>query len=421
MSFKREVRLCLASHHFFPTHGGATLRFLRYLPGLRERGIETTVMAGTPKAKKILTPDITQEWYRSPVGEILPTEVIEGTPIHRVRLPEKAGWSRSMIFNRAVVRYCRQDGSRPDAMQLLSSLRPRSLVWLMRLRKLGIPTVYAYTSPPKLPNTPIRRARRKLASRVLYRQLNCVVAQSVAMERLLWDAGVRTRVEIIPNGVDLRRFHPATSDEERKALRAALGLGGIDRMIATVGTVTPRKGTDLLIEAWNKVVQRFPDTHVVIVGPLFDASHPVFGEFRRRIDRLITASNAAERVHFTGFVDNVEEYLRASDVFVLPTSEEGLPGAVLEAMASGVPVILTPFVGLPDELGKPGTEYLLIERKPEAIAAAIVTLLEDDDVRVSLGRRGRRWVDTTMDIERSLDRYAALYWELAEQGGPRSR
>jgi glycosyltransferase involved in cell wall biosynthesis len=87
--------------------------------------------------------------------------------------------------------------------------------------------------------------------------------------------------------------------------------------------------------------------------------------------------------------------------------------AALEAMACAVPVVLTPFVGLPQEFGKPGREYLLAEHDPAAIAAAITILLDNRNLRLDIGNNALAWVKQTMDVERSLDRYAALYREIA--------
>ena len=89
---------------------------------------------------------------------------------------------------------------------------------------------------------------------------------------------------------------------------------------------------------------------------------------------------------------------------------------VLEAMASGIPVVLTPHIGLPKDFGKPGHHYLLADRNPDAIAAVITELMANDELCAKLGRKGRRWVEETMDIEHAIDQYAALYHELAEQG-----
>ncbi|MFY9942809.1 MAG: hypothetical protein WAK57_11595, partial [Desulfobacterales bacterium] len=137
----------LASAHFFPTHGGAQLRYLRYIPGLRDRGILTRVLTGTPKLKKNAPPQ--PEGIAGPSGEgHAPTEEIpDGTPIERIPLPVTAGWRRSIAFNQAVLRYCRQPGYHPQILQLVSSLQPRSIFWLRQMRRTGAALVYDYTLP----------------------------------------------------------------------------------------------------------------------------------------------------------------------------------------------------------------------------------------------------------------------------------
>ena len=410
-----EVKLCLASQHFFPTPGGAQLRFLRYLPGLRERGVQALVVTGTPKIRKLTASDMSQAWYEQPIGEVLPRETIENTPVHRIRLPERNSRRRSLIFYRGLHHLCRHGDSRPDVMQLLPALHPVSIPWLSRLRALGIPLLAAYTIPLEVPSQPLKRAVRRMASWVLYRQLTCVVAGSAVMRDHARQHGVSAPIEVIPNGVDLRRFRPSVADDERKAIRDLLGLRNGDSMITTVGALTPRKGPDLLLEAWGRVARRFPDAHLTLIGPRADEDHPRWGEFERKLENLVRASEAGSRVHFTGFVSNVEAYLRGSDVFVFPSSKEGQPNVVLEAMASGLPVVLTPFLGLSEDLGRPDHHYLLTERNSEALANAVATLLESSDLRATLGQRARQWVEETMDVERSLDRYAALYQDLVKQ------
>jgi glycosyltransferase involved in cell wall biosynthesis len=84
-------------------------------------------------------------------------------------------------------------------------------------------------------------------------------------------------------------------------------------------------------------------------------------------------------------------------------------------MASGLPVVMTPFFGQSEDLGQPGQQYLLVERNPEALATVIAELFEEEGLRATLGQRARRWVEANMDVERSLDRYAAFYHGLAEK------
>jgi glycosyltransferase involved in cell wall biosynthesis len=84
-------------------------------------------------------------------------------------------------------------------------------------------------------------------------------------------------------------------------------------------------------------------------------------------------------------------------------------------MASGLPVIMTPFVGLSRDFGEPEREYLRVDRHPEALATAIAKVLEDEPMGATLGRCARSWVEKTMDVERSMDRFATLYHELADR------
>jgi len=419
MSTSQTIELCLASQHFFPTHGGAQLRFLRYLPGLRDRGICTRVLSGTPKLKKKAEQRGASLPRKLNSNASQSAEPIQGIPIHRVHLPGRAGWPRSIVFNQALFSYCTGPDYRPDVVQVVSSLQPRSLPWVIRLQQMGIPVVYAYTIPATMPSNPVKRAFRRWTLQMLYRQVDCLVVNSAVMRDLSLQIGVRTRFEVIPNGVDLKRFRPAANPEERRALRASLGVGDHQKMITIVGAVHPRKGSDVLLEAWKELIAQFPDTHLFLVGLRKDLQYPKLDGFRARLQAAIAASGAGDRVHFTGTVRNPEDYLRASDVFAFPSQREGLPNAVLEAMASGVPVVLTPFLGLSDDLGRPGTEYLLADRNPVSLAATIAEILQNRDLATRLGENGRRWVERTMDLERSLDRYASLYRGLAETAGRR--
>jgi glycosyltransferase involved in cell wall biosynthesis len=407
------LRLCLASAHFFPTHGGAQLRYLRYLPGFRSRGIEPCVFTGTPKAKKA-TGDDALAWDRSlPPGRRLPDARIDGTPVHRVRLPDGAGWGRSFHFNRGLVRFCRDPSTRPDVVQLVSGLQPRSAFWVRQIRAQGIPVVFAYTLIAELPRHPLRRWLRRATTRFLHERMDRIVVSSEVMKESVRSFGTRTPVEVIPNGVDVARFSPPGGEGERCRLRQSLGIEADALVVTAVGPIHPRKGTDLLLDAWTRLAPRFPQAHLFLVGLRKDESYPDLAEFRDRVRGLVEASGAPDRIHFTGLVRNVPDYLRASDVFAFPSRREGMPNVVLEAMATGLPSVLTPFVGLSPELGADGAEYLLAPMEGEGLAAALESLLRDPALRRRVGEAARRHVVRTMSLEAVLDRFARLYREVA--------
>ncbi len=415
MNSRTTHRLCLASPVFFPTYGGSQLRFKRYLPGLSQRDLDIRVFTGTPHSKEMSTEESAQ-WGAYPVGEFMPLSYIDGVPVHRVRLPDAKGKPRTRTYNRKLLELCDAPEYRPDVLQMVGPLKPMSIPLLKKLRDRGIPKLYAVTvAPPR----PAQRKWYSLAQRKeieLFNLLDCIVTNNEPLKEFVRGLGIRTRVEIIPNGVDLARFRPAETPAERQSLRDQLGIAASDTMIISVGGIMPRKGSDLLVEAWAQLLGEHPDTHLVLVGPRKDMEQPGLALFRRRLENLVQQSGAPERVHFTGLSNQVSAYTRAADIFVLPSEREGMPNSVLEAMASRVPVVLTPFKGLSHDLGQAGKQYLLSERNAPALAATLHQLLASAALRSTIAQQGYDWVRQTMSLDRSLDLYAALYHEMAETG-----
>jgi glycosyltransferase involved in cell wall biosynthesis len=244
--------------------------------------------------------------------------------------------------------------------------------------------------------------------------VDCVVASSTVVRESLRAIGVTTRIEVIPNGVDTRTFAPPASPQARRAVAEQLGLDPDAEIVLYVGGLIPRKGIDVLVEAWAKIARCRPRAFLVLVGP---DPQQLWGEgessgFLAQIRASLAASGAKERVVFTGLRDNVAPYYQAADVFAFPSRREGMGNVVLEAMSSGVPCVLAPFAGLPDDFGHPGEQYLLVERTPDAFADAICTLLDDPDRHMQFGHQARQWAEEQLGVAHSLDKYAALYREL---------
>jgi glycosyltransferase involved in cell wall biosynthesis len=412
----KKLNLCLAAPSFYPTYGGAQLRFLRYLSGFRDRSIDTRIVTGTPTANEHTSPGHAEEWRRNRVGKLLVSATPDGTPVQRVRLPDEKGWRREILFNQTVARYCRQTDHRADVLQLVTGLRPLNIPWIRYLQARRIAVAYAVTIAPnqsKQPKNRLKRIYRTWSARELYNQLDCIITNNTPLRDMVREMGATTPVEVIPNGVDLRRFQPPGTGTEHRELRLGLGVTGKDFLVTTVGAVIPRKGCDLLLEAWLNIAARFPSAHLALIGPRTDLQDPKLSAFRDRLEALRQASPAPQNVHFVGEVANIETYMRATDVFVLPSDREGMPNSVLEAMASKVPVVMTPFTGLSDDLGKPGRHFLLAERDAGKLADAILGLLTNPELRAELAASGHDWVSSRMDLEMALDRYAGLYHELS--------
>jgi len=340
-----------------------------------------------------------------------PYEVVDSAVVQRIKFPNDQ-FSWSTFFGR-LVQLCTQDQKESDCVQFLS-LRPGVAPWVKEIRRSGISTVFTATMMGEFSNNPIKRAWQRLDRKRRFNMVDQVVVSSGVMLKQLRYLGVSVPIKVIPNGVDLTKFKPPENGLARSRLKEALGLDSNWEVVTAVGPITPRKGIDQLVEAFVRLIGSRPNIHLVLVGPRHDRETVSLQHFSRNLDRTIVEWNAKDRVHFTGGVDNVADYLRASDILVFSSKREGMPNVIPEAMACGVPVIMTPFIGLPEEFGVAGTHYVLSDRNVETLAANIEKLLDDPGLREHISRRARIWVEDNLTVRHSLDQYASLYHDLCE-------
>jgi glycosyltransferase involved in cell wall biosynthesis len=182
------------------------------------------------------------------------------------------------------------------------------------------------------------------------------------------------------NGVDVERFQPGPSN-----LRERLGLPSDAHVVGFVGRLTRDKGLPELVEAFDAILAAKPDAHLLLVGWLDAAEDALGHDLRSRIRKH-------PRIHSTGFVADTAPYYRAMDVMVLPTWREGFPNVVLEAAASGIPVITTLSTGSRDAVVPEVTGLLIPPGYPVAIREAVLQLLHNPERRCRMGAAARAWV-----------------------------
>jgi glycosyltransferase involved in cell wall biosynthesis len=204
-------------------------------------------------------------------------------------------------------------------------------------------------------------------------------------------------------GVDVERFSPGPSN-----VRERLGLPRDAHVVGFVGRMTRDKGLPELIEAFDAILKAEPSAHLLLVG-WFDASEDALGDdVRARIE-------GHPRIHCTGYVADTAPYYRAMDVMVLPTWREGFPNVVLEAGATGIPVVTTLSTGSRDAVAPEVTGLLIPPGYPEAICEAVLGLLRDPERRRRMGEAARPWVIEHFVNGRVLGLTTALYKRLLAQ------
>jgi glycosyltransferase involved in cell wall biosynthesis len=208
------------------------------------------------------------------------------------------------------------------------------------------------------------------------------------------------------NGVDIVRFSPGPS-----GVRDHLGLSREVPIVGFVGRLTRDKGLPELIEAFESILKAQPDARLLLVG-WFDASEDALNDALRA--RILDHP----RIHCTGFVADTAPYYRAMDLMVLPTWREGFPNVVLEAAATGIPVITTLSTGSRDSVVPEVTGLLIPPGYPEAISEAVLKLLRNPERRRRMGEAARAWVLEHFVDERVLGLAATFYKNMlaAEEG-----
>lgn len=281
--------------------------------------------------------------------------------------------------------------------------------------RLGIPMV---VSPHgTLPYTSGRGSAKRLWDNLLSRRLLRSIAHVIALTeaeaadtRALW-ARLGSRLEderltIIPNGVQLP---PDEAAADRSAFREQWDLGE-GTVILFLGRLTERKGLGLLVSAFAELIRFEPDARLVIAGPDWGSLPALKAQVRdRRLGHEVTFTGALTQDARLGA-------LRAADVFVLPATGEGFSMAALEAMASGLPVVLGEGCNFPEVAAQRAGFILLPGIEP--LAGALRSLSADKDLRSRMGMRGRELVASGYTWPQVATKIQRVYEAVKNRSGP---
>lgn len=218
-------------------------------------------------------------------------------------------------------------------------------------------------------------------------------------ERLALPPGHATS---IPTGIDLNRFSLAAS-KEGTVIRSKLGIPADALVIGIAATLRSWKGHDYLLEAFTRLAGKFPSAHLLIVGD---------GPRRQHLIEKIAATDLAGRIHLIGHREDIPDVLAAMDVFALPSyANEGVPQAIMQAMAMELPVISTT-VGSIDEAVEDGvTGYLIKPKNTPQLQEKLVKFLGDADLRRQMGKAGRDRAQARFSLDAMLNAMEKVFYQ----------
>jgi len=347
--------------------GGQEIRILTEAHGMQARGHRVTLIA--PAEAPIAAAGVRMG---------LPVVTL---PIARKRLPALLALRRWLAAHRAQI----------DVINTHSSTDS----WLSAMACATL------VAPPPIVRT--RHVSTTVHNRVGTRWLyvkatkHIVTAGEALRRQLARDNGFPLdHMTSVPTGIDLARFVPG----DAAAARARLGLPA-KPALGIVATLRDWKGHEYLFDAIARDRARWKDWQILVVGD---------GPYRDRLDARLARLGIADDVRFVGQQEDVVPWLQALDVFTLPSyGEEGVPQAIMQAMACGLPVVSTPVGAIAEAVDDGATGLLVTPRSAEALAAGLTTLRDDANLRArfALGARARALRDFGLDP--MLDKMEAVF------------
>ena len=240
------------------------------------------------------------------------------------------------------------------------------------------------------------KTKRVLIRRLLSFWVNaftCVSRQMVGW--LHNDIGVsENRITQVYNGIDCEQFQPASVSEKRR-IRAEIGIDEDRPVIGIVGRLDPVKDHSSLFKAFSMVRSEIPQATLLVAG---DGPH-----------RKVLENEAVEGILFLGNRPDVPQILKALDVFVLSSLNEGISNTILEAMATALPVVATNVGGTPELIVDGHTGIMVPPRSPASIASAILTYLKDETLCRRHGHAGRSRVLANYSIKNMVTEYERVW------------
>jgi glycosyltransferase involved in cell wall biosynthesis len=348
-----SMRVLMVNYEFPPLGGGAGNATACIARELVKLGVEVTVLTSAfgdlPREEK----DAGIRIYRT---RVIRRRADRCTPVEML----------TFLLSASVTALRRYREWKPDVSIAFFGIPSGPVAWLLKARH-GVPYVVSLRGGDVPGFQPYElktyHALTRPLIRFVWRRAAAVVANSEGLKTLARRTSPTLPIEVIPNGVDTELFHP----------RAESGQDRDDTHFLFVGRLTHQKGLDVLLKA----LASLRPNHA------FNLSIAGDGPLRSELETLASELGIAGRITFLGWYsrDKLPDLYRSADVFVLPSRDEGMPNVILEAMASGLPVIATRIAGNEDLIRHQENGYLLPPDDPSALASALSAIAGDTGLR----------------------------------------
>ncbi len=371
---KLKVALCITELDW----GGAERCLVRLATGLDRDRFEPTVYCLAPPPK----------------GEVTCLAPLEEAGITVNCLNGKTKWHFPLIFRRLTSLFKKH---RPHVVQ--SFLFHANFTAAVAAHRARVrPVISGIRVAERRTNIPF------LANRYTDRWIDRYVCVSHSVAEFY---RTRTRIStdkmlVIPNGIDLDAY---SSPNSQTADLSAQGIPPGRRLVCFVGRLEPQKGVQWLVETAGGWLEKMPESDLLVVGD---------GPQRNRLERMAKSQNIGNRVHFVGPRADVPQILARCELLLLPSAWEGMPNVVMEAMASGLPVVACDVEGVRELLGPTTAPQMVAHGDTAAMVGKIVALLSDPEFARRVGKENRLRIERNFSLATMIRSYEQLWESLAK-------
>lgn len=341
------------------------------------------------------------------------TSVVGGVPVDRISLDPRRPLDK-LRAGLALVKRLTQLRRQIDVLHLHGFSQKNVVVVLLNmwLRKRVVQklTLLGEDDPASTAGS-----WRGWVQRWSYRASDRLVAVSPALEA---SSGIDRRLQrntrLIPNGVDTGRFRPLAGSAAREQLRRELGLWPSAQIVVSVSLLATRKDPLTLWRAWRAAhAGGFSRLALVCIGSMTVPRYEIDQGLVERMRREVAEAGCQERVRFIEYTADVPRYLQAADLFMFTSRAEGLPNALLEAMATGLPCIATRLPGITDWVIEHERNGLLVEPgDATGFTQAMCRVLTQPSWAQAMGDRAQETMQKRFALPRVAEAYGRLYQEL---------
>ncbi|EPR34091.1 glycosyl transferase group 1 [Desulfococcus multivorans DSM 2059] len=396
-------KICLISHCFDPIFAGYAKQGSRVARAVADRGIYDFVIV-TRKFEQLPGKDRVNGF----------TVIRIGSPILDNISPQ-LGYLAFIIF---LAWHLLFNARKYCILHCLSGFAPAGVAGILG-KLFNLPTIIKIAQGEVRPRSSFQQKLRLNLWLLPASLADCFIVLSPESKEFLRAAAIPDfKIKHFTNGVDVNIFRQVEDQNQKNILRRKLNIRECSILVLYVGLIHPRKGIDLLLDAWENISRTIDQAFLLLIGPKGNTfkTSPCDDNtnlYQRSISERLNRKILQNTTEWRDQTPNINEYMMAADVFVLPSFAEGQPNVLLEAMASGLACIATDLSGIKDFIASPDHGTIVKQGSADALGKALSEMINKyPEVRRKMGRLSRKEIVKNCSIESVAITYEELYENL---------